>query len=396
MEKMGLPLPEYDELRSFIGPPLMESFMRVGHLDEEAATRAVALYRERFAVTGWKENAVYRGIPALLKELKRRGAYIAVATSKPGTYSGRILEHFGLAPYVDQLEAITLTNHHADKAELVRRALPARFTRACMVGDRAYDMEGAVANQIDGVGVTYGYGTYEELEKAGAYAIAASVEELALILLDGELPQEKGRFITFEGSDGCGKSTQARLAAKWLAMSGYEVVTTREPGGCMISERIREILLDVKSAGMSNECEALLYAAARAQHVSEVIAPALRRGAIVVCDRFVDSSVAYQGGGRNLGRELVERINEPAIGGYMPDLTLMYNLPPMKAMHRRLSASQPDRLELEKQAFVERVYETYLEIAAAHPERVTLIDGDRSIEEIELETRRVLIQHLAQ
>ena len=204
----------------------------------------------------------------------------------------------------------------------------------------------------------------------------------------------RGKFITFEGGEGCGKSTQAKLAAKWLAECGYEVVATREPGGCPISERIREIILDVKSVGMTDECEALLYAAARAQHVREVIEPAVARGAIVVCDRFVDSSVAYQGAGRGLGAEFVRRVNEPAVQGRMPDLTLMYDLPPMKAMQRRLAASEPDRMELEKQAFVERVYQGYLDVARQEPERVVLIDGDRTIEEIEAETRRELLRRI--
>ena len=145
---------------------------------------------------------------------------------------------------------------------------------------------------------------------------------------------------------------------------------------------------------MTDECEALLYAAARAQHVREVIVPAVERGAIVISDRFIDSSVAYQGAGRGLGAEFVRRVNEPAVQGCMPDLTLMYDLPPMKAMQRRLAVSEPDRMELEKQAFVERVYQGYMDAAQAEPERIVLIDGDRTIEEIELDTRRALIQRI--
>ncbi len=395
LEKMGRPSPSDESLRSFIGPPLMESFTRVMQMNAEDAARAVALYRERFSVIGWKENSVYRGIPQMLRALKHAGCYIAVATGKPQTFAGSILDYFGLTPFIDRLEGISMTDHHADKAELVRRALPERFTRACMVGDRAGDMEGAKANGIDGIGALYGYGSREELEQAGAAAIAEDPAALSHLLAGG-LPPEKGLFITFEGSDGCGKSTQARLAAKWLEACGYEVVSTLEPGGCPISERIRKIILDVGSAGMTGECEALLFAAARAQHVSQVIKPAVNRGAMVLCDRFIDSSVAYQGAGRGLGAELVARINEPALRGLMPDLTLLYQLPPMKAMRRRLDASAPDRMELERQAFVETVYAAYLDIAAANPRRVRLIDGDRSIEEIELDTRRELLGRIAQ
>lgn len=393
LEKMGVYGTSDDLLRSFIGPPLFESFVRVGMFGEADAHKAVELYRERFDKVGWKENSVYAGIPAILKALKKQGVYIAVATAKPDVYSRRIIEYFGMMPYIDRLEAISLTEHHADKGVIVRRALPKEYKRACMIGDRATDIIGALENNIDGIGALYGYGSREELENAGACVIAENVEQLRDILLEDE-PQVKGTFITFEGSDGCGKTTQARLAADWLRACGYDVVTTREPGGCPISERIREIILDVKSEGMTDECEALLYAAARAQHVHQVIRPAVERGAVVLCDRFIDSSAAYQGSGRGLGLKLVQEINRPAIGETMPDLTLMYDLPPMKAMQRRLKASEPDRMEREKQAFIEKVYEGYMNIAAQEKERVTLIDADRSIEEIEVDTRRRLLAHL--
>jgi len=393
LEKMGVYGTSDDLLRSFIGPPLFESFVRVGMFNEADAHKAVDLYRERFDKVGWKENSVYTGIPAILRALKKQGAYIAVATAKPDIYSRRIIEYFGMAPYIDRLEAISLQEHHADKGEIVRRALPEKFRRACMIGDRATDIIGANENGIDGIGALYGYGSREELEDAGACVIAETVEQLREILL-GDEKGEEGRFITFEGSDGSGKTTQARLAAEWLRSCGYDVVTTREPGGCPISERIREIILDVKNTGMSDECEALLYAAARAQHVREVIRPAMKRGAVVLCDRFIDSSAAYQGCGRGLGDELVREINRPAIDGTMPSLTLMYDLPPMKAMERRLSASVPDRIEQEKQAFVERVYEGYLNVAKKHTDRVVLIDADRTIEDIQEDTRRELVTHL--
>ena len=393
--KMGVPTPDGEQLRSFIGPPLMESFMRVGMFSEEDARRAVEIYRERFGDVGWRENSVYRGIPAVLRALRAHGVYVAVATAKPLEFSRRILDWFGLSPLVDRLEAISLNDHHADKAEIIRRALPAAYGRACMVGDRAGDILGARENGIDAIGALYGYGSRAELEEAGAHALAENPEALLPLLLDEGAAVPSGLFVTFEGSDGCGKSTQARLAAEWLTSCGYEVVVTREPGGCPISERIREIILDVNSAGITDECEALLYAASRAQHVAQVIRPAVARGAIVLCDRFLDSSVAYQGGGRALGAELVRRINEPAVKGLLPDLTLFYDLPPMKAMARRLAASEPDRMELEKQAFVERVYAAYLDIARAEPERVVRLDGDRPVEEIREDTRRTLMRRLA-
>ncbi len=394
LEKMNRPALDGAALRRFIGPPLMESFMEIAGMPEADAERAVSVYRERFSTVGWRENSVYRGIAPLLRSLKANGAYVAVATGKPEDFSRRIIDYFGLSPFIDNLAAISLTDHHADKPALVRRALPERFEKACMVGDRAGDMEGARANGIDGIGALYGYGSREELEEAGAAFVAEDVRALGEYLLDGS-PAAPGVFVTFEGSDGCGKTTQMKRAAEWLKACGYEVVSTREPGGCPISERIREIILDVGSAGMTAECEALLYAAARAQHVAQVIRPALARGAAVLCDRFLDSSMAYQGGGRKLGAELVRSINGPAVKGLAPDKTLFYDLSPDKAMGRRLAASQPDRLELEKKEFTDAVYGAYVRLARENPRRIAVIDGDRSIEAVEADTRRALMAALA-
>ena len=394
LEKMNRPVPEQATLRRFIGPPLMESFRTIAGMDEADAERAVALYRERFSSVGWQENSVYPGIAPLLRSLKKNGAYVAVATGKPLDFSRRIIDYFGLAPFIDRLEAISLSDHHADKPALVRRALPERFEKACMIGDRAGDMEGALANGIDGVGALYGYGSREELTSAGAAFVAEDVAALTEYLLDGS-PAAVGAFVTFEGSDGCGKTTQMKRAVDWLRRCGYEVIATREPGGCPISERIRDIILDVGSAGMTAECEALLYAASRAQHVAQVIRPALERGAVVLCDRFLDSSLAYQAGGRRLGEALVRSVNEPALKGLKPDRTLFYDLSPDKAMSRRLAVSQPDRMELEKKEFTDRVYGAYLRLARDNPERIAVIDGDRPIEAVEADTRRLLTGVLA-
>ena len=393
LEQMNRPLLDAAALRRFIGPPLRESFIAVAGMAEDEAEEAVRIYRERFSTVGWMENSVYPGIAPLLRALKAGGAYVAVATGKPEVFSRKIIDYFGLAPYIDRLEAITLTDHHADKVALVRRALPERFERACMVGDRAGDMEGAVGNGIDGIGALYGYGTREELENAGARFIAGSVNELRGLLLDaGDAP--RGLFVTFEGTDGCGKTTQLRRAADWLRARGYEVVSTREPGGCPISERIREIILDVKSAGMTAECEAMLYAASRAQHVGEVIKPAVKRGAIVLCDRFLDSSLVYQGVGRGLGMGAVRALNRLGVDGCEPDLTLFYDVSPERAMQRRRAASAPDRLELEEKEFFEAVYGAYRALAAEDPERIAVIDADRPIDAVETDTRRCLAETL--
>ena len=393
LEQMNRPPLDAATLRRFIGPPLRESFIAVAGMAEDEADEAVRIYRERFSTVGWMENSVYEGIAPLLRALKAGGAYVAIATGKPEVFSRKIIDYFGLAPYIDRLEAITLSDHHADKVALVRRALPERYERACMVGDRAGDMEGALGNGIDGIGALYGYGTREELENAGARFIAASVNALRDILLDaGDAPG--GLFVTFEGTDGCGKTTQMKRAADWLRGRGYEVVSTREPGGCPISERIREIILDVGSAGMTAECEAMLYAAARAQHVSEVIKPAVKRGAIVLCDRFLDSSLVYQGVGRGLGMGAVRALNRLGVDGCQPDLTLFYDISPERAMQRRRAASAPDRLELERKEFFEAVYGAYKALAAEDPERIAVIDADRPIDAVETDTRRCLAEAL--
>lgn len=393
LEQMNRPPLDAATLRRFIGPPLRESFIAVAGMAEDEADEAVRIYRERFSTVGWMENSVYEGIAPLLRALKAGGAYVAIATGKPEVFSRKIIDYFGLAPYIDRLEAITLSDHHADKVALVRRALPERYERACMVGDRAGDMEGALGNGIDGIGALYGYGTREELENAGARFIAASVNALRDILLDaGDAPG--GLFVTFEGTDGCGKTTQMKRAADWLRGRGYEVVSTREPGGCPISERIREIILDVGSAGMTAECEAMLYAAARAQHVSEVIRPAVKRGAIVLCDRFLDSSLVYQGVGRGLGMGAVRALNRLGVDGCQPDLTLFYDISPERAMQRRRAASAPDRLELERKEFFEAVYGAYRALAAEDPERIAVIDADRPIDAVETDTRRCLAETL--
>ena len=393
LEQMNRPPLDAATLRRFIGPPLRESFIAVAGMAEDEADEAVRIYRERFSTVGWMENSVYEGIAPLLRALKAGGAYVAIATGKPEVFSRKIIDYFGLAPYIDRLEAITLSDHHADKVALVRRALPERYERACMVGDRAGDMEGALGNGIDGIGALYGYGTREELEDAGARFIAASVNALRDILLDaGDAPG--GLFVTFEGTDGCGKTTQMKRAADWLRGRGYEVVSTREPGGCPISERIREIILDVGSAGMTAECEAMLYAAARAQHVSEVIKPAVKRGAIVLCDRFLDSSLVYQGVGQGLGMGAVRALNRLGVDGCQPDLTLFYDISPERAMQRRRAASAPDRLELEEKEFFEAVYGAYKALAAEDPERIAVIDADRPIDAVETDTRRCLAETL--
>lgn len=190
----------------------------------------------------------------------------------------------------------------------------------------------------------------------------------------------QGIFITFEGGDGSGKSTQIQLLQEFLAGRGYDVLLTREPGGTGISESIREILLDPKNGEMSPMTECMLYAAARAQLVSKVIRPALQRGSVVICDRFVDSSYAYQAYGRELG-DAVEEINRYGIGDCMPDLTIYLRLDP-EAGKQRISGRLRDRMESESDAFHRRVFEGYEDLCRRFPDRILAIDASGTIEEI--------------
>ena len=199
----------------------------------------------------------------------------------------------------------------------------------------------------------------------------------------------RGKFITIEGTDGSGKSTQIGLLMDYLNKKGVDVLFTREPGGTPIGEKIREIILDVNNREMAPETEALLYAA-RSQHVREKIIPAVEAGKIVICDRFVDSSLAYQGAARGMGMETIMEMNRAALGGVMPDLTVFFDLSPEKGILRKKNERTLDRLEEEKIDFHKRVYDGYKQLCEKYPERIKAIDADRSVEEVHLEVREVI------
>ena len=192
----------------------------------------------------------------------------------------------------------------------------------------------------------------------------------------------KGHFITVEGIDGVGKSTQAALMEAVLDSAGYDVLRLREPGGVKISEQIREVLLDPANAEMGDVCELLLYEAARAQLVHQVIRPALAAGKTVICDRFYDSTTAYQAFADGLDRGMVSQANELAVDGCRPDLTLVFDLPVEDALRRRSDRAAEDRLELKGLEFQERVAAGFRAVAADEPDRVKLIDAGGSIAEV--------------
>jgi dTMP kinase len=193
-------------------------------------------------------------------------------------------------------------------------------------------------------------------------------------------PRPSGLFIAFEGGEGSGKTTQARLIAIWLREQGFDVVATHEPGATKIGMRLRALLLDTAHAGMSPHAEALLYAADRAEHVASVIQPALDRGAVVITDRYIDSSLAYQGTGRGLRTADIARLNSWATGGRMPDLTILLDMPPEAGLGRR--ARSADRLEAEPLEFHHRVRAGFLALARAEPSRYLVLDASRPVDEI--------------
>lgn len=196
---------------------------------------------------------------------------------------------------------------------------------------------------------------------------------------------KQGIFITVEGTDGSGKTTQIARMESYLQVKGYETLVTREPGGTGISEKIRSILLDPRNAGMSATAEMLLYASARAQLVSEVIKPSIDAGKAVICDRFVDSSYAYQGFGRGMDLRLLAEVNRIALDGTAPDITFFFDLSPEIALKRRLEASEPvgpDRIESEGMDFHMRVYNGYVKLAALYPDRIKVIDAGRDVDTV--------------
>jgi dTMP kinase len=217
----------------------------------------------------------------------------------------------------------------------------------------------------------------------------ASLDDSALSGLGSCL---QGLFITFEGLDGCGKSTQMEMLAQALTDKGYVVTVTREPGGTPLGEGIRDVLLDPKHHGMSARAEALLYAAARAHLVQEVIRPALEDGQIVLCDRYIDSSLAYQGYGRDLGTDYIMLANDWGTEGLYPDLTLFLDLDD-SVRATRLGAV-PDRLEAEDEAFHQRVLKGFRELLLIHRHRIRRVDANGNAAEVQERVRAIIEQEL--
>ena len=380
-DRMGYPHPEGEILRKFIGPPLMYSFQTYMGMDEGKAREAVQIYRERYTTVGLYENRVFPGIRRLLRTLRRAGWYIGIATGKPQETSEQVIAHFGLDKFFDRIVGPDGGTAQADKEQLIRQALPESYDEAWMVGDRRFDVEGGLAAGIHTMGVGYGYGSEEELRGAGCEVYAPTVQAVIDTLCPGAKVPE-GAFLSMEGLDGSGKTTQIALLTSALQRYGFEVQHSREPGGCPVSEAIRGVLLSRDNVGMTDVTEALLYAASRAQHVHDVIRPAMAAGRVLLCDRFVDSSVAYQGGGRQLGVQKVLDINALAIENCLPMTTVYLDIDHRESLRRRCAASEPDRMEMEADSFHARVEAAYKELIARDPARFVVVDATGSPEDI--------------
>jgi len=211
------------------------------------------------------------------------------------------------------------------------------------------------------------------------------------------MTDRRGTFITFEGIDGAGKTTQIQRLATWLEEQGLRVVCTREPGGTRIGDAVRSVLLNPRHTEMAARTEVLLYAASRAQLVDQIIRPALEEGAVVLCDRFVDASIAYQGAGLGIGEEAVRAVNAFALGNLMPDLTLWFDIDWAQARERLLAArglGSLDRIEQRGADFFDRVASAFRALQIAEPGRIRRIDARLDVEAIQQEIKRVVWNHI--
>lgn len=203
---------------------------------------------------------------------------------------------------------------------------------------------------------------------------------------------KKGLFLTIEGCDGSGKTTACNTVIERLRNEGYEVIYTREPGGSDIAEQIRKVILDINNTAMDIRTEALLYAASRRQHLVEKVVPAIETGKIIICDRFLDSSLAYQGFARGIGMDEVYEINKFAIDSYMPDLTIYYAIDAEVGLARIASRKNLDRLDVESSNFHKRVQKGYEILCEKYPERIKVVNAEQSREQVAEDTYQLIIQ----
>ena len=209
------------------------------------------------------------------------------------------------------------------------------------------------------------------------------------------MARQKGFFLSLEGGEGAGKSTQNKHIVDWLSARGKAVVEAREPGGTVVSEQIRQVLLDTRNAGLNPTAELLMMFAARSQLVQEVILPALEAGKVIVCDRFADASYAYQGGGRQLDISTIAAVEQIVLGGLQPDLTLLFDIPVDAGMKRVAGRGEADRFEVESIRFFERVRQAYLDRARANPQRFRVIDASLDQQQVWQQVKTILEEEFA-
>ena len=272
---------------------------------------------------------------------------------------------------------------------------------AGLVGQRTLALPGGTSVNVNGVSVTMlvggllavvvGLVSYRTMDDRPGVPLRSDL--WGLVHRRPASPAFPGTFVAVEGGEGAGKSTQVEALAAWLRGAGHEVVVTREPGSTPAGARVRELLLDPASA-LAPRAEALLYAADRAQHVDAVIVPALQRGAVVVTDRYVDSSLAYQGAGRDLAVEEVARLSQWATGGVRPDLVLLLDVDPAVGLVRARRVGEPDRIEAESLAFHRRVRQGFLDLAARAPDRYLVVAADQPPEQVAEQVRGRVAQLL--
>ena len=359
-----------EKIRSFIGPPLFECLKQAFGFSDAVTMDMVSAYRRQYLTTGLLGYDGYPGVPQLLRRLKLSGARLFVATNKPTETAKKMLELSGLLDFFEGIYGAGMNDVKSIKAENIRNIASDNSDNskdAIMVGDRESDVSAAHEAGIPCIYVGYGFGSKAEADDCGADYFAGDIKELARLL------GVAGLFITYEGGDGAGKTTQINMLVEYLEKRGERVVKTFEPGGCGISQKIRELLLDKANSDMHSVTEALLYAAARAQHVRQVIRPELESGAVVISDRYVDSSVAYQGYGRMLGEEFVWEVNKRAVCGVMPQRTYFIHANPKQLADRR--KGNPDRIESEGDDFKERVEDGFFMVKEANAQRVMVLDA---------------------
>jgi len=209
------------------------------------------------------------------------------------------------------------------------------------------------------------------------------------------MTRQKGFFLSLEGGEGAGKSTQNRHIVEWLSARGKTVLETREPGGTLVSEQIRQVLLDTRNAGLNPTAELLMMFAARSQLVHEVILPALEEGKVIVCDRFADASYAYQGGGRQLDIDTIAAVEKIVLDDLQPDLTLLFDIPVDAGMKRVAGRGAADRFEVESMRFFERVRQAYLDRARANPHRFRVIDASLDEQQVWQQVKTILEEEFA-